>query len=398
MSIPRLASMKTCTGCLACVDICPQKALINYVGNDGHIYVKCEESKCVLCHKCEKICPVVNGMAYSSNQLQESEPFSLYFKNYEICKNSTSGGAFISIALAFIEDGGYVCGAVFTSDGYVRHIVTNNINDIYHMQGSKYMQSDTSGIYKSISHLLNEKKKVLFSGMGCQAAAVTSYFKNNKNKDLLYVIDIICGGVPSRLLVQKFLENEKTYTRIAGFRDKNKYVLSCYDKTGQIIYLNNQRTLPLYGFYSDLTKRYSCGDCKFCGIERKSDLTIGDYWGDRDTEKHKSVVISHSKQGKNLLERISDTELHKIDWSFLYFNYRYIIGENYNNGRLQRRMLPWLFNHLSYKCLCGLYGCNLKNPFWLIITIYNHFIAKMHKFYIKYKTNRIINQIQIKFK
>lgn len=394
MSIPRLASMKTCTGCLACVDICHQKALTNYVSNDGHVYVKCDESKCILCLRCEKICPIVNGMVYSSNQLQESEPFSLYFKDNKICNNSTSGGAFISIALAFIEDGGYVCGAIFTPMGNVKHIVTNNIEDVYHMQGSKYMQSDTSGIYKNILALLNEKKKVLFTGMGCQAAAIISYFKNNKNKHLLYVIDLICGGVPSYLLVQKFLENEKTYIRIAGFRDKNKYVLSCYDKMGQIVYLDNKRTLPLFGFYSDLTKRYSCGDCRFCGIERESDLTIGDYWGDKDTEKHKSVVIIHSDRGKNLIEKTSNTEVHKIDWSFVRQNYRYVIGKNYNNSRLQRRMLPWIFNHLSYKCLCGLYGCNLKNPFWFTIAIYNHFVTKLHKFYINYKMNKIMNKIQ----
>ena len=316
MNYPQLATIKTCTGCLACVDICHQKALSKYIAKDGHIYVKCEGGKCSLCHKCERVCPVVSKMQYATNKACISKPYSLYCTNKKLYEKSTSGGAFISIALNFVKGGGMVCGAVFC-DGYVKHVVSNKIEDIIQMQGSKYIQSDMTGIYREISEYINKGKKVLFTGLGCQAAAIISFFNKKKNNELLYVIDIICGGVPSRLLTSSFLHNEKKYERIIGFRRKNEYVLSCLDKSGNLIYLDNKRPLPLYGFFSDLTKRYSCGNCIFCGIERISDLTIGDYWGDKQQSSiHKSVTIVHTPKGLNMLNA-SNIDKQQIDWSFL---------------------------------------------------------------------------------
>lgn len=395
MSHLQLATLKTCTGCLACVDICPQQALTPYREKDGFVYVACDENKCVLCHKCERICPVANGMKYSSNTLTKSIPYSIYSTDKKSYDRATSGGAFIAIALNFIKSGGYVCGSVFTEDGEVRHIISNNIADIILMQGSKYIQSNTNGIYKRIKILLDKGNKVLFFGMGCQAAAILSYFHNNKSKEKLYVIDIICGGVPTILLAETFLKNEPEYTKIAGFRLKEEYILSCYTQNNKIVFLREKRTLPLYGFYSDLAKRYSCGNCKFCGIERLSDITIGDYWGGRGKDGiHKSVAVAHSEKGKEMLTNLEDVVINRIDWTFLRKNFRYAIGKNYNNSRIQRKMLPWLFNHLSYRALCGIYGCNLNNPFYLAVTAYNHFIAQMQRLYINHILNKIMKGIQ----
>ena len=393
MNRPQLATLKACTGCLACIDVCPKDALSMYIADDGHMYVECDESRCILCHKCERTCPAVNGMVYSSNTLQRSKPFSLYCTDKKLYDNSTSGGAFVSLALSFIESGGYVCGVV--ADDEVKHIVTNRYDDILRMQGTKYVQSDTKGIYKEILHLIDKGRKVMFVGMGCQAAAVISYFKNNKNKDLLFVVDIICGGVPSMLLSKTFLQNEKRFSRIVGFRNKEKYVLSCFDTKGQLVSLDGQRVLPLYGFYSGLTKRYSCGDCKFCGVERLSDITIGDYWGENNLDgKHKSVVVVHTDRGMELLNGLRNVNVKRIDWLFIKYNHRFVIGKNYNNRRLQRILLPWLFKHLSYKSLCGLYGCDLRNPLWLLLNVYNHVIARIQGFYIQVCSKKILSDIE----
>lgn len=393
MNHPQLAKIKTCTGCLACIDSCSQNALSKYIGSDGHFYVKCNENKCILCHKCEKVCPVINDLNYSSNNIKHSTPFSIYCTDKTIYDCSTSGGAFAAIAYNFIKEGGYVCGAVLIQNK-VKHIVSNQPSDIRLMQGSKYMQSDTEGIYKVIANLLQQNIKVLFCGMGCQTAAIISYFKDKRYINYLYTIDMICGGVPSSHLVKKFITHEKQYKYIAGFRKKEKYVLSCYDNNNNLIYLNNQKTLPLYGFFSDLTKRYSCGNCHFCGVERLSDITIGDYWESKNqTSIHKSVAIIHSQKGIELINHTTNINKVSVDWSFLKYNYRCIIGKSNNNNRLQRILLPYFFNHLSYQSLCGLYGCNHQNIFWIILKLYNSFINIILKVPIKIKAYRIIKYL-----
>ena len=390
-----LANEKHCTGCCACVDSCSQNALSVYTAEDGHLYVTVDEAKCISCHKCEKICPVTNGIGYSSNVVKGAQPYSVVSTNEDLYAKSTSGGAFAAIATQFIKGGGYVCGAVFEANT-VKHIVSNNLDDISRMQGSKYLQSSLEGVYKEISFLLKQGKKVLFCGMGCQGAAMYSYFSNNKNRSLLYIVDMICGGVPSSFLLKKYLENEKRFKQVVGFRKKGRYTLLCQNQKNEIEDLS-YCNLPLMGFFSGLTNRYSCGDCRFCGVERLSDITIGDFWEAAKTaKKQKSVAIVHTSKGDELLHNTQDIIIKTTDWNFIRNNYRCVVGKTMNNYRLQRRLLAWNFKHLSYKTLCGIYGCSTKNPIFIMLKAYNYFYRNMVKVYIKIRLNNIMKTLSNK--
>ena len=130
-------------------------------------------------------------------------------------------------------------------------------------------------------------------------------------------------------------------------------------------------------------------------MERLSDITIGDYWGENNLDgKHKSVVVVHTERGMDLLNGLRNVNVKRIDWSFIKYNHRFVIGKNYNNRRLQRILLPWLFKELSYKSLCGLYGCDLRNPLWLLLNIYNHVVAKIQGFYIQACSKKILSDIE----
>ena len=390
-----LADERHCTGCCACVDSCSHNALSVYTAEDGHLYVAKDSKKCISCHKCKKVCPVMNGIEYSSNVVSHSQPYSVICTNDDLYAKSTSGGAFAAIATQFICDGGYVCGAVFDSNS-VKHIVSNDLDDISRMQGSKYLQSSLEGAYKEISSLLKQGKKVLFCGMGCQGAAMYSYFSNNKNRSLLYIVDMICGGVPSSFLLGKYLENERRFKQVVGFRKKGKYTLLCKNQHDEIENLS-YNNLPLMGFFSGLTNRYSCGDCRFCGVERLSDITIGDLWEAAKTEKkQKSVAIVHTPKGDELLQNTQDITKRTTDWNFIRYNYRCVVGKTMNNYRLQRILLAWNFKHLSYKTLCGMYGCSSKNPIFILLKAYNCIYRKIVNVYIKIRLNNIIRHLSEK--
>ena len=355
---PSLANDKECTGCMACVDSCNKGAIKRITDADGHVYVKVNSDACVGCLKCEKVC--YNALHdYGNNVLSLSKPFAAWSRNVEFRKRGTSGGIFASLAKTIIDKGGIVIGADF--DGLrCTHRVVSTIEEISTLQGSKYLQSNTEGIYKTIEKYIGTRM-VLFSGVGCQVGAVLSYFNKHPKKGNLITVDLVCGGVPSSLLLESYLAHNKQVERISAYRDKSRYVLKGIVK-GKNIELSN-RPLPLFGFFSGFTNRYSCSDCKFAYAHRKSDITIGDLWGDKEfpTEHEKgiSLVICHNEKGAELVSA-SDITTNDITWQqVLLYNKRIVYGKKHITK--QRINLAANYKNYSYKKFNKIYSLNI-NP------------------------------------
>lgn len=351
MRHPTLADNMHCTGCMACVDSCAQKALSCIVDSEGYYTYKVDESRCVLCHKCEKICPIVNNYEYGTNKLLLSRPYAVWTTNKELRASATSGGVFPAIAKWVIEQGGIVYGAR-QKEFYVHHERIEKVEDIKSLQGSKYTQSKTEGIYLSVKESLNERKLVLFTGVGCQVAGLLSFLKGNKNLDNLLTMDLICGGVPSSFLIQSFIEYySDSIESIESYRSKERYELRVKEKSGNVKTMSKEeRPLPLYGFTTGAAKRYICYDCPFAKGHRCSDITIGDFWGNSLYPEQKklgvSVVIAHSDKGKRMLET-SELESHEILWrDFLLNNTRLVYG--HAPIPRARRKLSVTFSRSSY--------------------------------------------------
>lgn len=47
-----------CCGCTACYAICPQSAISMAEDEEGFEYPQIDESKCVRCYQCIKVCPI----------------------------------------------------------------------------------------------------------------------------------------------------------------------------------------------------------------------------------------------------------------------------------------------------------------------------------------------------
>ena len=205
IKLPTLASKQTCSGCLSCVDSCPVSALSTSIGEDGHFYPYINSDKCIGCLNCERTCPVVCGFEYNSN-VERARPWKAWNKNDEERMRSTSGGVFSALARYTISQKGVVYGAV--SRGIkVLHTRIDKYEDVEKLQGSKYLQSDTTGIYKAVQKDLRENKFVLFSGTGCQVAGLLSFL--GRPFENLITMDLICAGVPSSFLMTRYCEEEK---------------------------------------------------------------------------------------------------------------------------------------------------------------------------------------------
>ena len=371
---PKLASKRECTGCLACVDSCQHDALNYYLGNDGHYYVKVDEDKCAGCLLCEKTCPIASCQKYGEGEC------ATFYAAWNTDNNerfrSASGGAFSAMARYTLDHGGIVIGAAIENVCDVRHISVEEKGKIGLLQGSKYTQSDTNGIYLQTLRYLKGGKTVLFSGTGCQVGGLLSFLKNKKYDGKLITIDLICGGVPSKRLLQKFIEDEPyKVKKILSFRTKENgwkpqgfiYNMKVEGADGKVYDYTGKRNLVTTGFCTEMTERYSCYDCKFVGKHRLSDFTIGDLWGDKEyPQEHYnglSLVVVHNHQAEMLLKEM-ESYLHTApcnESQAVKANYRIKKGHSVKKYTLERIFMEYLFDKCSYQILKKIYANDYNN-------------------------------------
>lgn len=99
-------------------------------------------------------------------------------------------------------------------------------------------------------------------------------------------MDIVCHGVPSPLIWQKYLDElkesykqniQQIYFRNKDTGWKNYSIKIVFDKDiYKKIGLND---VYMRGFIGDIYLRPSCYSCKFKDVERISDITVADFWG-----------------------------------------------------------------------------------------------------------------------
>ena len=210
----------TCSGCHSCYNVCTQNAIIMMEDQEGFLYPKIDQSKCIQCGLCQKVCKVME----CKNIEENVQAFSCVNKNDEIRVNSSSGGLFSAIAEAIINMGGVVFGAAYADDFTVRHICVNNITDLSKLRGSKYVQSTIGDVFSKVKSYLEQDKYVFFAGTPCQVNGLLSYLK--KSYDKLYTQDIICHGVGSPLVWRKYLSK-----RIEDAGNSDILSVSMRDKT-----------------------------------------------------------------------------------------------------------------------------------------------------------------------
>ena len=299
-----------CTGCTACENVCKFNAIKMQDDKDGFKYPHIDENLCVDCKACEKVCPL-----NSKKEIKrfENRAYACFCNDNSLRLKSSSGGIFSVIAIKILEDNGVVYGAAFDEEYKVKHLRVNKIEDIEKLRGSKYVQSNLDGIFKDIEAELKSGQKVLFSGTQCQVAGLLSYLKNEYSN--LYTLDFICHGVPSPKVWKKYLEFRKkidNQDKILGINFREKSMLGWDKYEMNIKYSNreyrniNSEDLYMKAFLGDVSLRKSCYECDFKGKERKSDITLADFWGVKKVmpsmygKEGTSAVMTNSKKGQEL--------------------------------------------------------------------------------------------------
>jgi len=212
--------------------------------------------------------------------------FAAWSRNADILRESTSGGVFSELALPILRKGGIVVGAAYGDGLWVEHRIARTEDELAALRGVKYVHGEISKeVYSSVCSALENGQDVLFSGLPCQCAAIRKMFGTHPH---LLVVDLICFGSPPQKLwlkyvswlesdVGKQVRNIDPRDKQHGWRRKTYYRYDWMDGT-------TTRKLSLFdpyaqAFYSGLGFRACCFNCNFRGLERETDITLGDLWG-----------------------------------------------------------------------------------------------------------------------
>lgn len=302
-----------CCGCTACFSVCPKRCITMSADREGFLYPKVDESLCIDCEQCVKVCPFHNP----SESSMPTDVYAAYNKDEKIRLESSSGGVFTLMAEKIIHEGGVVFGARFTDDWQVDIAPAESIDGLAAFRGSKYLQASVGYSYKQTKEYLRQGRKVLFSGTPCQIAGLNHFLR--KDYGNLITVDFACHGVPSpkvwKMYLQEVTEAGKKAIKDIKFRDKPKgwkrfnFTLS-YDESDKSYTMSscNGENQYMRAFLQDMILRPSCYNCQAkCGRSH-SDITIADYWGiehtipKMDDDKGTSLLLVHTDKGHEALD------------------------------------------------------------------------------------------------
>ena len=294
-----LIGEENCCGCGGCHNVCPTDAIKMQPDREGFLIPTLDADKCVNCSKCIDVCPV-NTDSVNSTPLKS---YGITNNDLNILLNSSSGGLFGLFARIFLEqyEDAYVVGVVYENDyKSVRHIISNDLNDVYRMQISKYVQSDKGKIYCRVKQMLQEQKYVLFTGLPCEIAALRCYL--GKDFENLLLMDIMCKGPATPMVLRQYVDDmeRKKHAKVTNINMRYKWA-GLDNWIPQYIRIDFDRKNPyIKEFYNTvlgqsfrIMQRKSCANCKYTEYTHLSDITIGDFHGaDKDAKYYNKLGTS----------------------------------------------------------------------------------------------------------
>lgn len=351
-----------CCGCYACYNSCPKACITMQENEEGFYFPVIDETSCISCNLCEKVCPIINTP--SVYKLQKS--YAAYNKEIEIREKSSSGGIYSLLAKKKLDKNGIVYGVAFAEDFQsVHHIRIENYEDLHKTYTSKYMQSHVDDIFEWVKKDLNQGMEVLFSGTPCQVAGLRNYLGRDYRN--LLCVDFICHGVPSekiwRIYTNRIVRKFEHKIDNVNFRCKDKKgwnSLLELELDSKCIKENQKENLYYKAFLNDLCLRKSCYDCRFKSVNGFSDITLADFWGieyvcsEMNDGMGTSLVLVNSDKGDNWFKEIrQEVILKEVDYrKSISFNPARIrsADKNFSRNKYFSFVNEENFEELTNKC------------------------------------------------
>lgn len=293
--------------------------------------------------------------------------YAVKHKDNLVRENSRSGGIFTALSDQFLV-GGIIYGCILDDEYNAIHVRTEDKAGRDKMRGSKYIQSEMGECLKWVKKDLDEGMKVLFSGTSCQVAGLKCYLQ--KEYENLLCIDIVCHGVPSKKVWQKYLDWIAKGNKIMGVDFRNKkdfgwaaHVLSIKTTEKQI---NDKTFVNL--FYGHNILRPSCYECPYKSIYHPGDITIADYWGidiaapGFNDNKGVSLVLVNTPKGEQYFEKAKNV----IEWKETRIKDSMQPPLKAPFPKPKEREIFWEdFRDKDFSYIAKKYGTVKKDPLWV---------------------------------
>lgn len=326
-NLPNIASLgDACCGCGACAAKCPKGCIEMIADGRGFKRPAIDADICVGCGGCDSVCPAIGERA------KDGAKSVIWAKSKDKCERlaSSSGGLFGLLAREVLVSGGAVCGAAWVEGcKRVRHEIVEDEGGLDAIMRSKYVQSSVDrDVYEGVREALRCGRRVLFAGTACQVAGMRAYLGNLADNSGFLAVDVICHGVPSPLLWEKWAEHKES-AAVASLRDVNmrskttgwlsysaSYAYAYEAEKDDAQVSSSLKDSCVFGddwymkaFLANASLRPSCFRCpvkRSCG----SDVTLGDFWGiqsvhpEVDYEDGVSAVLCNTARGAAAIEDV----------------------------------------------------------------------------------------------
>lgn len=308
----------SCTGCGACVNVCPKHCLSLEPDKEG-FYGPVYQDGCIECGMCEKVCHIIH--AENKQAIANNDVYIYHSSDNSIREKSSSGGAFSLFSNYVINNGGVVFATLYNPRIKRVEVSNSDIFPIQKFRKSKYVESFTGDTCSQIRKELKNGRLVLFCGTPCQVSGLKRYLEIvNVDISNLITIDFICHGVPSMTCLNAFLTYDGRTVVDMDFRFKDfNNKIGWHDMAYCEYYSNGKHKVLTandlhyyyyyYPFLESIMLRKSCYTCD--EVNRSSaDITVGDFWTihkDKsiiDDNKGVSIVMVHSQKAKNIWDEI----------------------------------------------------------------------------------------------
>ena len=352
MNIIDLSSIRSCTSCQMCAAVCGHNAIDIRLNEDGYYRPYVEESKCIDCGLCTKVCYKFDSEVKitSKTGLDNILVQSAQCHSDTLLKKVTSGGVADALAKELIRQG-YICiGVTYNDDNHrAEHIIASTTEETDAFRGSKYIQSYSLDAFKELVKNVRTTKYGVF-GLPCHIYAINKFLTMRTQRENCILGDFFCHGCPSMYVWNKYeqdIRKQVGYKRFDNvqFRSKVKGWGAFHIEVnvdGKEVFVSTPKKDEFYSLYfSDMVLNDACADFKLRSTMEYTDMRLGDFWGKRyqNDRKGVSAVAITSDRGLKMFDaikeqfRIAESSINEVT------NNRQSYGKVYSPNPIVRKQM-----------------------------------------------------------